>query len=181
MQYCFEGNRKGEVLYDRAIAKFSLSGTSHECQIGIDEIYLTFYGGEPLLSKKLIKSIAGKVKALAKRRKIRFSFSLQTNGTLLTKKTVEELSLSPDGGFTWSDRLTTTTITDRLNRGRAVSPKQQRIFRTSATGGCQAERQLYEEEFQQVWLWIIILATGHAGCIRSSFSRSWQRKTLPIR
>lgn len=57
----------------------------------IDEIYLTFYGGEPLLSKKLIAYIAEKVRAIAEQGKIFFSFSLQTNGTLLTRKIVEEL------------------------------------------------------------------------------------------
>ncbi|HTR45689.1 MAG TPA: geopeptide radical SAM maturase, partial [Thermodesulfovibrionales bacterium] len=56
-----------------------------------DEVHITFYGGEPLLSKELIVYVSGKVKALAERTGISFSSSLMTNGTLLTKDAAKEL------------------------------------------------------------------------------------------
>jgi uncharacterized protein len=58
---------------------------------GFEDLHITFYGGEPLLSRELIIYIAEKVKALAETRKIPFGFSLQTNGTLLKKETVKRL------------------------------------------------------------------------------------------
>jgi uncharacterized protein len=89
-RYCFEGTRKGrhymtgETADDMVeFVRKSLTGRRK-----IKELEVTFYGGEPLMSKKLILSIAGRLKRLARTAGISFSFYLMTNGTLLTKETV---------------------------------------------------------------------------------------------
>lgn len=58
---------------------------------GRKELHITFYGGEPLLSVELICSISIRLSAAAERTGIRYSFSLMTNGTLLTGKVVQKL------------------------------------------------------------------------------------------
>ncbi len=57
----------------------------------LDEIKLVFYGGEPLLSIDLIIYISERLKSLAETKGIKYSFSFITNGTLLTRNTVEKL------------------------------------------------------------------------------------------
>lgn len=98
-RYCFEGKRKGKLYMSRKTAdglvdyiEKKISGSSTRCRKkDIEEVYLTFYGGEPLLSKELVIYVANRVKSIAKDRGILFSFSFITNGTLLTKKAAETL------------------------------------------------------------------------------------------
>jgi uncharacterized protein len=59
-------------------------------QSGLD-LEVDFYGGEPLLSKPLLKRIAGQLKSAAAGQGRSFSFFLFTNGVLLTRSLVEEL------------------------------------------------------------------------------------------
>lgn len=89
--YCYEGALKGkhfmaEDTADRLIDVLARGPIAHG-----KEVSLTFYGGEPLLSVPLIKRIAGQIQTLASEGGLSFSFSLMTNGTLLTRRRVEEL------------------------------------------------------------------------------------------
>ncbi|MHB8882874.1 MAG: geopeptide radical SAM maturase [Thermodesulfovibrionales bacterium] len=90
-RYCFEGNRKGKHYMTEETADQFVEFVKAKLIGDIEEVFITFYGGEPLLSKRLIVSVAKKVKAMTKRRGVAFKFALQTNGTLLTKETVKEL------------------------------------------------------------------------------------------
>ena len=91
-KYCFEGQRKGKFYMTPetadAFVEF-VEGRTKEG--GLEQISVTFYGGEPLLSKELIIYTAKKLKALAESNGIEFSFSFITNGTLLTLDTVNKL------------------------------------------------------------------------------------------
>ena len=93
-RYCFEGQRKGHHYMTRQTADafigFVKKWTCKE--EGFREILLTFYGGEPLLSRQLIVYISGILKPFAKERGIAFKTYLVTNGTLLTRETVNLLS-----------------------------------------------------------------------------------------
>ncbi|MBI4687258.1 MAG: geopeptide radical SAM maturase [Nitrospirae bacterium] len=88
--YCFEGEMKGRLY---------MTQTTSDDIVGFAEGYFergrntnfVFYGGEPLLSIELIKYISGRLKRLSEQRGLMYSFSLVTNGTLLTKKIVGEL------------------------------------------------------------------------------------------
>jgi uncharacterized protein len=89
--YCYEDNFRGgfymtsdtaDLLVDTIIAEQMEKG---------HEVKISFYGGEPLLSLGLIKEIAGRLQAAAKRLGSKFGFSMITNGTLLTRDLVQEL------------------------------------------------------------------------------------------
>ena len=95
-RYCFEGTRKGKFYMsketaDQAIEFVKNKITQSNNSRFIDELYVTFYGGEPLLSRELINYIAERLKTLAKDKGIKFAFSFMTNGTLLTGKSAKEL------------------------------------------------------------------------------------------
>lgn len=87
-RYCFEGKRKGTHYMTRETAESFVDFVEKRLE-GKEEIYITFYGGEPLLSRELIIYITKKVKSLADNKGIPFLFSFITNGTLLTKETVQ--------------------------------------------------------------------------------------------
>ena len=110
--YCFEGTRKGsfymtletaDLFVDFVRNKINSSTPVSTLITGgeerfpekniapFEEIEIVFYGGEPLLSTGLIEYISRRIKALADRKGIPYSFSLITNGTLLLPKTVERL------------------------------------------------------------------------------------------
>jgi len=57
----------------------------------LEEMKITFYGGEPLLSPELIIYISERLKPLAEANGIRYGFYLITNGTLLSPNVVKEL------------------------------------------------------------------------------------------
>ncbi len=98
-KYCFEGKRKGKLYMSRETAnglvdfiEKQISGPSDRRRKSrFEEIYLTFYGGEPLLSRELVIYIAERVKSISEEKGISFHFSFITNGTLLTRKTAERL------------------------------------------------------------------------------------------
>jgi len=112
--YCFQGQRKGKYYMSRETADTFIEFTrkavmypepppppsvgrenggkqSASEQGKKDEISVTFYGGEPLLSMKLIIYISTKLKQFAEENGITYSFSLITNGTLLTASIVKRL------------------------------------------------------------------------------------------
>ena len=89
-RYCFEGKRNGKHYMTRETAESFVDFVKKRLE-GKEEIYITFYGGEPLLSRALIIYITKKVKSLADNKGIPFLFSFITNGTLLTKETVQRL------------------------------------------------------------------------------------------
>ncbi len=90
-RYCFEGTRKGKkYLSDEVAARFIdfVRGRDYEEK---DEIRITFYGGEPLLSVDRIAGISEQVRRFADGRGIRYRSSLVTNGVLLTPQAVKRL------------------------------------------------------------------------------------------
>jgi len=89
--YCFEGNRKGKHYMSAETADM-LVDFAAENYLRMDKnIRIDFYGGEPLLSLALIKDISQKLKELSGKRGLDYTFTLVTNGTLLTRKVTEEL------------------------------------------------------------------------------------------
>ncbi len=92
-KYCFEGKRKGKFhlskdtatqFVDFAIKRNDLSKK--------EEIKIVFYGGEPLLSLETIIDISHKMRAYAEQKAVKYSFTLVTNGTLLTTEVVKILT-----------------------------------------------------------------------------------------
>jgi len=92
-RYCFEGTRKGKHYMTKQTADDFISCVKDTIsrQEDIREILITYYGGEPLLSKELIISISERLKSFARDRGLRLKLFLMTNGTLLTKETVKRM------------------------------------------------------------------------------------------
>ena len=91
-KYCFESGIKGKhyMSPETAAMVFNYIESNHLSK-GKD-VSLDFYGGEPLLSFEQIKYLAIKLMASAKKKGRGCSFSLVTNGTMLTGKRAEELA-----------------------------------------------------------------------------------------
>jgi uncharacterized protein len=90
--YCFEGRRKGKFFLKKKTAddlvgfiKYILISKKKE------ELRVTFYGGEPLLSAELTSYVSGELKEMAESNGIIYTAFIITNGTLLTAKTAERL------------------------------------------------------------------------------------------
>jgi uncharacterized protein len=94
--YCFEGKRKGRFYMTRETAdsfcefvkKRTANGANRD---SFEEISITFYGGEPLLSKDLILYLSERLKKFSEENSLIFSSAFITNGALLTPKTVKHL------------------------------------------------------------------------------------------
>jgi uncharacterized protein len=92
-RYCYEGTLKGAHYMSREKADLfvdyviSLLSSGNKKSLNFD-----FYGGEPLLSLELIKYISKRVMEFTKDNSIEYTFTLVTNGTLLTRRVAEELS-----------------------------------------------------------------------------------------
>ncbi len=78
-KYCFEGT-KGENELTFEDVKTIMD---REVELGSKNCILTLFGGEPLLKKDLIFDIVSYAKKLEKENKIRFKYSITTNGTLI--------------------------------------------------------------------------------------------------
>lgn len=90
-RYCFEGTRKGKYYMSAETADRFVDFVKSRDLEGKDEINLLFYGGEPLLGTDLILRISEKLRADAESKGMKYSCSIITNGTLLTRRNVEKL------------------------------------------------------------------------------------------
>ena len=92
-RYCFEGTRKGKFYMTRQTADDFISFVRKKVLSEEDfkDILITFYGGEPLLSRELIVYLSQRLKSFAEEQGIGFKTYFVTNGTLLTKETVKVL------------------------------------------------------------------------------------------
>lgn len=90
--YCYEANvlSKGRTM-SQETADLLVTTLQRDQIASVRDICLDFYGGEALLSVDLLRSVAGRVGALAKEAGVGFSFNLITNGTLFTRPLAEEL------------------------------------------------------------------------------------------
>jgi uncharacterized protein len=90
--YCFEGNRKGGHYMSAETADQLVDFVSEKFVSCGKNISVDFYGGEPLLSLEMIKDVSRKLKELAESKGLAYTFTLVTNGTLLTAKVARELA-----------------------------------------------------------------------------------------
>jgi uncharacterized protein len=90
-RYCYEGSQKSRRIMSKDTADQLITFIKKRFQPGMTQLTLDFYGGEPLLSVSLIKHIAGSLEPHIEELGAAFEFTLVTNGSLLTAKTVEQL------------------------------------------------------------------------------------------
>jgi uncharacterized protein len=89
--YCYENHFRGKSYMSEATADLLVESILSGPIAAGKEVLLDFYGGEALLSIPLIRRIAGPLGKAAAKGGTPFSFNLVTNGTLLTRRVVEEL------------------------------------------------------------------------------------------
>jgi uncharacterized protein len=89
--YCYEGGMKGRRYMTRETASL-LAALAETGYIAHGKgVELTFYGGEPLMSIDLIVYFSERLHKATAAKGTGYSFTLVTNGTLLTAATVEKL------------------------------------------------------------------------------------------
>ena len=89
--YCFEDTIRGRHTMSQATAGLMIEKiVREEIEAGRD-IMLRFYGGEPLMAVTMLKAIARRLGVAARAAGTKFSFSLVTNATLLSRQLVQEL------------------------------------------------------------------------------------------
>ncbi|MGD9160001.1 MAG: geopeptide radical SAM maturase [Desulfobacteraceae bacterium] len=91
-KYCFEGDLKGDLYMSGKTADSLISFIKEKLTPDKKTLKIAFYGGEPLLSLDMIKYISRDIKLFTEARGASFRFSLVTNGALLKRKTVKELT-----------------------------------------------------------------------------------------
>jgi uncharacterized protein len=89
--YCFEDRFRGHKYMSQETAALLVEYVIREHMEQGRDVELNFYGGEPLLSVPLLREVALPIREAARVRGTRFSFSLTSNATLLTRPLVEEL------------------------------------------------------------------------------------------
>ena len=89
--YCYEGEFRGNSYMSGETAQLLVDTLIRDrISAGMD-VFVTFYGGEPLLSEDLIVSISQPLLEAAKLHQVSYSFALVTNGTLLDRPTAQRL------------------------------------------------------------------------------------------
>ena len=89
--YCYEGDLKGSHYMAAETAALLTEFIKTRFTPEKEKIRIDYYGGEPLLSMDLIRSISSEVKSFAEGRGAGFAFSLVTNGSLFRRKIAEDL------------------------------------------------------------------------------------------
>lgn len=89
--YCYEEDLRGGYYMSDATADLLVETLLRDRISQGYDVVLSFYGGEPLLSKGLIRRISLPLLAGAERHGVKYSFNLVTNGTLLNRDAVLEL------------------------------------------------------------------------------------------
>ena len=89
--YCYEGEMKGNLYMSDETAALLIDLIKKNFTGEKNKLLIDFYGGEPLLSLELIKSISQELKAFVQRKGGSFNFTLVSNGSLFKRRTAEEL------------------------------------------------------------------------------------------
>ena len=90
--YCYEDNFRGRLYMTPETADLLVETIQRDWIGQGRDVKLSFYGGEPLLSLDLIKTISSRLQRAATAQGTSYSFTLVTNGTLLTRPVAQELA-----------------------------------------------------------------------------------------
>jgi uncharacterized protein len=89
--YCYEEDFRGNHYLSEATAQTLVETLVRDRISQGTDVFLSFYGGEPLLSQGLIRRISEPLLKAAQQYGVSYSFSLVTNGTLLNRESAEKL------------------------------------------------------------------------------------------
>ncbi len=91
-KYCYEGEIKTPKYMSEDTARLTCRWLEKLWEErGIQKIYVTYYGGEPLLNYKVIRSISRELSSWSKKNGKDFGTGIVTNGYLLSRGIVEEM------------------------------------------------------------------------------------------
>jgi uncharacterized protein len=90
--YCYEGQMKGKLYMSDETGDLLVRFIEENFSEQKKSLLIDFYGGEPLLSLGLIRSLSGRLKSFCEGRGASYSFTLVTNGSLLNRKAARELA-----------------------------------------------------------------------------------------
>jgi len=90
-KYCYEGDMKGRIYMSEGTATRLIDFISKRFTEDKRVLHLDFFGGEPLLSLRLITEISEQLKKFAEERNASYTFGLVTNGSLFKKSVAEAL------------------------------------------------------------------------------------------
>lgn len=91
-KYCFEANIKESVYMSQKVLNQSIEFINRELEKGAKALLIGLYGGEPLLKPRLTKEVLVRAKELCEKFKIELKATLVTNGSLMKKELVKELT-----------------------------------------------------------------------------------------
>ncbi|NOZ68936.1 MAG: putative geopeptide radical SAM maturase [Deferribacteres bacterium] len=89
--YCYESGMKGKLYMNDGTAGLLTAFIKERFTPGKKSLNIDFYGGEPLLSTDLIKSVSAEMKSFAQSRGASYTFTLVTNGSLFKRRIAEDL------------------------------------------------------------------------------------------
>ncbi len=89
--YCYEGDMKGKLYMSDETAERLIDFIRKKLTGDKKSLLIHFYGGEPLLSIRLIKSISQAMKSFTESRGASFNFTIITNGSLFKRSVAEDL------------------------------------------------------------------------------------------
>ncbi len=89
--YCFEENTRKPLCMDRRTCDATLKWIKERViRMKYDSIFVTFYGGEPLLNEEALEYLANDLRDWCAGNGFAFRFMIQTNGYLMTHERVQK-------------------------------------------------------------------------------------------
>jgi uncharacterized protein len=90
--YCVEEGVKTNVHMDEQTAARTVAYIGERVQEhAAEKLFVSFYGGEPLLNLKALRIVSEGLQAFCRPRGVEFAVGITTNGALLTPEVVEDL------------------------------------------------------------------------------------------
>ncbi len=89
--YCFENHKSGIMTAEVQEDVISLAGRMLDA-FGAKELFITWFGGEPLLAVEVIEKLSKRLIALSEEKGVSYRADIITNGYLLTQNTVDLLN-----------------------------------------------------------------------------------------
>ena len=89
--YCYEGDMKGNLYMSDTTADHLIDFIKEKFTEDKKSLLIDFYGGEPLLSARLIKRISQALKSFTQAKGATYDFTLVTNGSLFVRQVAEAL------------------------------------------------------------------------------------------
>jgi len=115
--YCYQESSRTYTKMDDRTGQHAMKWIKEKLlQFGYQQLYITFYGGEPLANKPMLEDIAAHMQSWCHEKNIQFKFMLQTNGYLMTPECIDQyLKLGLD-----QVRVSVDGVGERHDRNRPL-------------------------------------------------------------